>query len=218
MVKKLPKLSNTATPEESSASAPLTGVIKDSAQQIWLAGLGAFAKAQQEGGKVFEALVQEGLSVQRKTQVAAEERMADATHRVTGMANDITAKATGQWDKLETIFENRVSRTLNKLGVPTAQDIEALIARIDELNRNVQLLQSKPTPVKSQRAAATDEVADLPLAPEKSLEPKKPTARKKPVSADGVVGVPAKPAVSRSRKAVKPSVDVAAAPTPAAAG
>jgi poly(hydroxyalkanoate) granule-associated protein len=41
---------------------------KDSAQQIWLAGMGAFSKAQAEGGKVFEALIQEGMSLQRKTQ------------------------------------------------------------------------------------------------------------------------------------------------------
>ena len=43
---------------------PLTNTIRESAQQIWLAGLGAFAKAQAEGGKVFEALVREGQTMQ----------------------------------------------------------------------------------------------------------------------------------------------------------
>lgn len=142
MVKKLQKTTAKKTAPEASA-APLAGAVKESAQQIWLAGLGAFSKAQQEGSKVFEGLVKEGLSIQRKTQAVAEERIADATNRMTTMANGITSKATGQWDKLETIFEDRVSRTLNKLGVPTAQDIDALIARIDELNRNVQKLQPK---------------------------------------------------------------------------
>ena len=175
MVKKLQKsTAKTATPE--AAEAPLAGAVKDSAQQIWLAGLGAFAKAQQEGSKVFENLVKEGLSIQRKTQAAAEERIADATSRMSNMANDITSKATGQWDKLETIFEDRVSRTLSKLGVPTAQDIDALIARIDELNRNVQKLQPKSA-VKTEAVKA---VAKTPAA--KPAAPKAAPA-KKPVKA-----------------------------------
>jgi len=154
MVKKLQKTTAKKVAPEASA-APLAGAVKESAQQIWLAGLGAFSKAQQEGSKVFEGLVKEGLSIQRKTQAVAEERIADATNRMTTMANGITSKATGQWDKLETIFEDRVSRTLNKLGVPTAQDIDALIARIDELNRNVQKLQPKAAPKAAPKATAT---------------------------------------------------------------
>jgi hypothetical protein len=81
---------------------------------------------------------------------------------MTTMANGITSKATGQWDKLETIFEDRVSRTLNKLGVPTAQDIDALIARIDELNRNVQKLQPKAAPkATAKTTAATPDAAPV---------------------------------------------------------
>ena len=138
MVKKLQKLSADKKP-----GTPLSGAVKDSAQQIWLAGLGAFAKAQEEGGKVFEALVKEGLTIQRKTQAVAEERISEATSKMATMATDITSKATGQWDKLENIFEDRVAKALNKLGVPSAKDIDALMARIDELNKNVQKLSVK---------------------------------------------------------------------------
>ena len=60
------------------------------------------------------------------------------------MATDITSKAGTQWDKLENIFEERVAKALNKLGVPSAKDVEALIARIDELNKNVQKMGAKP--------------------------------------------------------------------------
>ncbi|HET6827188.1 MAG TPA: phasin family protein [Ramlibacter sp.] len=140
MVKKLQK----ATGEDKKKSgAQLSGTIKDSASQIWLAGLGAFAKAQEEGGKVFEALVKEGMSIQRKTQAAAEEKISEATNRMATMATDLSSKASGQWDKLESIFEERVSRALNKLGVPTSRDIEALMARVEELNRNVARLNAK---------------------------------------------------------------------------
>jgi poly(hydroxyalkanoate) granule-associated protein len=121
----------------------LGGSVKDSAQQIWQAGLGAFAKAQAEGSKAFEALVKEGTTLQRKTQAAAEERISEATSRMSAMAGDISSKAAGRWDKLETIFEDRVAKALNKLGVPSAKDVNALIARIDALNKSVQKLSEK---------------------------------------------------------------------------
>ncbi len=122
--------SNTAA----SATSPMSGAIKDSAQQIWLAGLGAFSKAQAEGGKAFETLVKEGLSIQRKTQSVAEERISEATQRMSSMANDIGSKAAGQWDKLESIFEDRVAKALSKLGVPSARDLAKLNERIDALS------------------------------------------------------------------------------------
>lgn len=150
MVTKLHKKSKTAK----HAAAPLGGSVKDSAQQIWQAGLGAFNKAQAEGSKAFEALVKEGITLQRKTQSAAEEKLSEATHRMSSMANGISSKATGQWDKLESIFEERVAKALNKLGVPSAKDVSALIARIDALNDSVRKLSAKSAPPKAPAKAA----------------------------------------------------------------
>ncbi|MBC7470331.1 MAG: phasin family protein [Ramlibacter sp.] len=140
----------------SSASAPeFSKTVKESAQQIWLAGLGAFAKAQQEGSKVFDTLVKEGVSIQRKTQSAAGEKLSEATSRMANMATEISSKASGQWDKLETIFEDRVSRALKNLGVPTAKDIDVLSARIDELNRNIAKIGAGPVAAKRTAARTT---------------------------------------------------------------
>jgi poly(hydroxyalkanoate) granule-associated protein len=149
MVKKV----NKSSPAKSAGLSPaaLAESVKASAQQIYLAGLAQFSKAQQEGGKVFEGLVKEGLAVQRRTQAAAEERISEVTHKAAGVANEVAAKATGQWNKLEDIFEDRVSRALNKLGVPTAKDIESLINRIDALSKQVSRPSAAPKPV---RAAA----------------------------------------------------------------
>ena len=122
----------------------LSGTVKESAQQIWLAGLGAFAKAQEEGSKVFDSLVKEGMSIQRKTQSAAGEKLSEATTKMATMATDLSSRASGQWDKLETIFEGRVSKALGKLGVPTAEEIEVLSARIEELNRTMSRLAPRP--------------------------------------------------------------------------
>ncbi|WP_114969823.1 phasin family protein [Rhodoferax ferrireducens] len=137
------------------ADVPLTGSVKDSAQQIWQAGLGAFNKAQAEGSKAFEALVKEGVSLQRKTQAAAEEKISEATNKMSSMATDISSKASGQWDKLENIFEDRVAKVLNKLGVPSAKDVNALIARIDELNKSVQRLSTKDAAPKTASKVAS---------------------------------------------------------------
>ncbi|TFZ05155.1 poly granule associated protein [Ramlibacter henchirensis] len=149
------KKQSTGADNESKGVPPFSSTVKESASQIWLAGLGAFAKAQEEGGKVFETLVKEGLSIQRKTQAAAEEKLSEAGSRMAGMATDISSKASGGWDKLETIFEERVSRALNKLGVPSSRDIDALAARIDELNRTLSKLSAQAgTKVRAARPAA----------------------------------------------------------------
>ena len=149
MVKKLKQMAEKkATSPAGLFDSALAGTVKDSAQQIWLAGLGAFSKAQEEGGKVFNALVKEGVTLQRKTQAVAEEKIGEVTSRMSNMAGDVTAKAGQQWDKLETIFEERVSKALNKLGVPSAKDVDALIQRIDTLSAQVAKL-SKGAPAKT---------------------------------------------------------------------
>ena len=149
MVKKLQKMS-----AEKAASPHLASAVKESAQQIWLAGLGAFAKAQEGGSKVYESLMKEGLSIQRKTQAAAEEKLSEATSKMANMAGDIQSKAGQQWDKLENIFEDRVAKALNKLGVPSAKDVDALIARIDELNKSVQKMSTKAPAAKTSAKTA----------------------------------------------------------------
>ena len=166
MVKKLQKLSA----DKKKSNAQLSSTVKESAQQIWLAGLGAFSKAEEEGGKVFEALVKEGLTIQRKTQAVAEEKITEATSRVTTMASDIGSKAQGQWDKLENIFEDRVAKALAKLGVPSARDLEALSARVDALAKG-----SKAAPAK----AATKPAAKAPAkkAAAKKAAPAKAAAK-----------------------------------------
>ena len=127
---------------------PEDDTIQQSASQIWLAGLGAFAKAQQQGGKVFESLVREGMEMQRKTQSAASERMSEASERLNAIAHDLSSRATGQWDRLGNLFEDRVARALHQLGVPSAQEVQALKARIEALER-AQESRGRPAPAKN---------------------------------------------------------------------
>ena len=130
MVKKLKALSEKKTAGAAGLlEGQLASSVKESAQQIWLAGMGAFAKAQAGGEKVFETLVREGVSLQRKTHAAAEDKITEVANRMTGMAGGLSGKANQHWDKLESIFEERVAKALNRLGVPSAKDVEALMAR-----------------------------------------------------------------------------------------
>ena len=155
MVKKLQKLNA----DKKKSNAQLSSTVKESAQQIWLAGLGAFSKAQEEGGKVFEALVKEGLTIQRKTQAVAEEKITEATSRVTTMASDIGSKAQGQWDKLENIFEDRVAKALAKLGVPSARDLDARSARVDALAKSSKAASAKAAAKPAAKAPANKAAA-----------------------------------------------------------
>ena len=166
MVKKLQKMADKkATSAAGLLDSQLAHSVKESAQQIWLAGMGAFAKAQEEGSKVFEALVKEGASLQKKTQGLAEERISAVTGKMTAMADGMSGKAGAQWDKLESIFEERVAKALNKMGVPSRKDLDALIKRVDGLSARAGGKAAAKTP--QARKAAAKPAAAAKKAPAK---------------------------------------------------
>ncbi len=170
MVKKMKSSDTGSTKSATKAAAglmdsQLAGAVKDSAQQIWLAGMGAFSKAQEEGTKVFEALVKEGLSLQKKTQGLAEDKISEVTGKMSAMAGNVQAKAGQNWDKLEAIFEARTAKALGKLGVPTAKDVQALTARVDELATAVAKLSKGSAAPKAPRKAAAKAAVKAPVVP-----------------------------------------------------
>lgn len=171
------------------AGAAPSGGVKDSAQQILQAGLGAFAKAQVESVKALESLVKDSAKIQRRTKAVAEEKLSEATSRMSHMANDISSKASGQWDKLENIFEERVAKALGKLGVPSAKDVAALVERIETLQRALQALGSAP---------------ETPAAPPAPAQPRRSTARKQTATVTPAPRAPRKTASSTSKPASTP--------------
>src|SRR4030095_1541609 len=130
----------------------LAQTIKDSAQQIWLAGMGAFAKAQAEGTQAFDKLIKDGMNLQKKTQGAAEDKISEVTGKMTAMAGEVTAKAGQHWDKLESIFEARTAKAMSRPGGPAGQDMAALNERIDQLAAEVAKLGGKKAPAKKATA------------------------------------------------------------------
>ncbi|MDN2674019.1 phasin family protein [Janthinobacterium sp. SUN026] len=188
MVKKLKELAE---------DKELANAVRSSAQQIWQAGLGAFAKAQEEGGRVFSRLVKEGTEFQKR----AEDKVSGVSDSVSKLADGVGKQASGSWDKLEQVFEERVARALATIGVPTQQDISALHAQIEALSRQVAALSAQAAPAPKPKAAAKPAVK---AAPKVALK----TAPKAVV-----VKAPAKPAArSAPRAAAKPASKAASKP------
>jgi poly(hydroxyalkanoate) granule-associated protein len=140
MAKKTLKKKLKAKPAPTNAAAPVI----DSAREIWLAGLGAFSYAQQEstklieqGNKLFERLVSEGTKLEAKTRNLAEDAVGDIRGGVESRVENVRQQAVDNWDKLESVFEDRVARVLGRLGVPTADDVNKLSARVQKLSRQV---------------------------------------------------------------------------------
>lgn len=157
----------------------LARAVRSSAQQIWQAGLGAFAKAQQEGGRAFTRLVRDGSELQKRAR-----KVEDATDTVARKAERSSRRASGTWGKLEQVFEERVARALAAIDVPARSEMEALNHRIDELERMLAELSVAPKAAKApaaKKAPAKKAAAKQP-APKTSAEKKAPARKKR---ADG---------------------------------
>jgi poly(hydroxyalkanoate) granule-associated protein len=196
MVKKLNKLAKADDKQLASA-------VRTSAQQIWQAGLGAFAKAQEEGGKVFAKLVEEGTALQKRTQKLTGTKMSDMTDTVSKMADGVSRQASGSLDKLEQVFEDRVSRALSRIGVPTQKEIQTLTKRVEELNKAVAKLSGKGTGTRAASAKVEQPAARKTAAKKPAAKAAKPVARK----------AAAKPA---AKKAAAKKAVLKAVPAPAA--
>lgn len=149
----------------SLSNQPTSKQVMESAQQIWLAGLGAFSKAQAEGRKVFDTLVEQGAQIEKHTRTVAEATLETAREQ----AGKTFGAASGKFDKLEQVFEERVHKSLNRLGVLTGRDVEALSRQVAELAHSVRTLLAQ-----GKRGAARP-AAKKPVA-------KKPAARAKPAA------------------------------------
>jgi poly(hydroxyalkanoate) granule-associated protein len=137
---------------------PPHDVQADTAHQIWLAGLGAFSQAQKKGSEALQKMLQDGLDLQRQAQQTAEQKIADATAKMSAMAQQLAqgkttlpkAATTNPWDSLEGLFEQRVLQALARMGWPTPQEMQALRERVATLEQQLST-QGRPKPAAKTR-------------------------------------------------------------------
>lgn len=104
--------------------------------QIWLAGLGAFAKAEEEGSKLFDNLVDAGREVESKARDKTGTRVEEVKTRVKGRTGETL-------EKMEKAFDERLTGALSRLGIPNKREVEALNSRIEELTRTIERLNAE---------------------------------------------------------------------------
>jgi len=165
---------STAGSGASKAQAERLGKsITESAQQIWLAGMGAFNRAQAEGGKLFESLVRDGLSLEQTARKFTGNRADMVRDAVEGKVGQARERAADTWDKLEKVFEDRVQRALVKLGVPGRDDLNALTSRVERLTEELR---------KANRGSDTGPVSTPRVRKAPSRSPAKRAPAKKPAA------------------------------------
>ncbi|HEX8614698.1 MAG TPA: phasin family protein [Telluria sp.] len=206
MVKKL-------KPQAIEDDSQLADAVRASAHQIWQAGLGAFAKAQEEGSRVFSKLVQEGNDLQKRTRSMAEDKAGGVAEGAASVAELVARQASGSWDKMEQVFEDRVTRALAGMGVPTRAEVEALALRVEELSKLVAQLSGNAAPATA---------AAKPAAKTPAKAPTRTPAAAKPAAEPAVKPTAAKPPAPKKAAAkpvaAKPAAKAAAAPRKRAAG
>ena len=188
MAKKTLKKKVMKKPVKSKAKASgIAAPVVESAREIWLAGLGAFSYAQNESGKIieqgnklFEKLVAEGAKLEKKGRDVAESTVGGIRGEVESKVGAVRKQAVDNWDKLETIFENRVARVLGQLGVPTADEVNKLSERVQTLATKVTAMTAaeKPAAKKAVAKKATAKKAVAKKAPAKKPATKKAAAKK----------------------------------------
>lgn len=93
-------------------------------QQIWLAGLGAFSRAEEEGGKLFDNLVKVGEDLENRTREIADNAVGEVRGKV-------LEKATDTRERVERAFDERITNALTRLGIPSQRDMELIHKRLD---------------------------------------------------------------------------------------
>jgi poly(hydroxyalkanoate) granule-associated protein len=156
--RKTSKVKSTARKARTRAGKAQANVIEN-AQHVWLAGMGAVAKAQKDGPAAFQEAVAEGLQVLTRSRTTAEKMIRDVFESAQGSVQtrfgSAREQATETWDNLEALFQSRVQKALQQIGVPNASEIRLLTKRVAELNDNVKALSAKSArSAKASRAPA----------------------------------------------------------------
>lgn len=186
-VRAKPAASKSNAAEIQARAEHLSRSLVESAQQIWMAGVGAFTRAQGEGSKLFEALVNEGMNIEKTTRKLATGKVDAVRDAMEDRVGAVRGRASDTWDRLEKVFEDRVQRALNRLGIPGREEIAELTARVDALSAHSRRAKAA-APAKKTRAAAAKpkKAARKPAAKVAAKATRKPARKTLPKTAKPV--------------------------------
>jgi len=120
------KTTKTETVKESATK--FTDDVVKTGRNIYLAGLGAMATAEEEARQLFDKMVDKGEQIDKN-----EKSLVD-------QATETVKKVSEQVEKT---FQETVATTLNRAGIPTSDEIRTLIDRVEELNTKVENLAAR---------------------------------------------------------------------------
>lgn len=120
--------------------------LMDSAHKVWLAGLGALALAEEEGGKLFSSLVDRGEDLEKK----GKQQVDKARGAVTG----VKTVAESYWDTFERTLDDKVTGVIHRVGVPTKDEIETLTAKVEDLTAAIEKMRASGAAKPAARPAA----------------------------------------------------------------
>ncbi len=125
---------------------------------VFLAGLGAFANAQKMGSETFESLVKDGEKFRKEASKKTEKLIDDVQDSVREMRDDAESKAEGLLDrvrdrskltKLQSAFDKRVADAMDRLNVPSKNDIDKINKKLDKILRGIEAKAKKPAAKKA---------------------------------------------------------------------
>jgi len=181
----------------------LSRSLVESAQQIWMAGVGAFTRAQGEGSKLFEALVSEGMNIEKTTRKLATGKVDAVRDAMEDRVGVVRGRASDTWDRLEKVFEDRVQRALNRLGIPGREELAELIARVDELTK--QLKKTGGAAAAKSVKARKQAIAAKPKTARKAVKKAVKKASKAPAKASKAARKSSRKTLPKATKPVAPN-------------
>jgi len=141
---------------------------------VFLAGLGAFANAQKMGTETFESLVKDGEKFRKEASKKTEKLIDDVQDSVRDMRDDAEARAEGLLDrvrdrsklgKLQSAFDKRVADAMDRLNVPSKNDIDKINKKLDKILRSMDSKAKKPAAKKAPVKKAATKKATTKKAP-----------------------------------------------------
>ncbi|HTO73623.1 MAG TPA: phasin family protein [Gemmatimonadales bacterium] len=108
--------------------------VREAAEHIYLAGLGAFALAEEEGTRVFENLVKKGKNLDKMNKARVQKLLT----QVEGKVGNAREGAGHTFGRLTAPIDAGVTTALHRLGVPTRKEIALLTRRVEELTKSVE--------------------------------------------------------------------------------